>query len=114
MRFHQLEVGAQFEFQGERYTKTTKLVAVKQSDGAQKFMQRSATVQPLGIHQDSPADNKLQGNIDVESVTQAHEKFFQSCLAAIKNTSLSKAEQTALTKALKAAQAQFLNELNQD
>jgi hypothetical protein len=44
MRFPQLKVGQQFEYQGKRYTKTGPLTASEEGTGANAMIRRSAEV----------------------------------------------------------------------
>jgi hypothetical protein len=44
MRFPQIKIGQQFEYQGKRYTKTGPLTASEESTGASAMIRRSAEV----------------------------------------------------------------------
>ncbi|MBV2136465.1 MAG: hypothetical protein KUF79_06650 [Candidatus Thiodiazotropha sp. (ex Ctena orbiculata)] len=44
MRFPQLTIGQQFEYQGKRYTKTGPMTATEESTGASTMIRRSAEV----------------------------------------------------------------------
>lgn len=44
MRFPQLKIGQQFEYQGKRYTKTGPLTATEEATGASAMIRRSADV----------------------------------------------------------------------
>jgi hypothetical protein len=44
MRFPQLKIGQQFEYQGKRYTKTGPLTATEEETGASAMIRRSAEV----------------------------------------------------------------------
>lgn len=48
MKFHQLPLGALFEYQGTRYAKTGPLLATEQASGRQRCLPRAARVTPLG------------------------------------------------------------------
>ncbi|MEW7987730.1 MAG: polysulfide reductase chain A [Candidatus Thiodiazotropha endolucinida] len=47
MRFPQLKIGQQFEYQGKRYTKTGPLTASVEGTGVSAMIRRSAEVTPI-------------------------------------------------------------------
>ncbi|MES9955604.1 MAG: hypothetical protein ABW086_01030 [Sedimenticola sp.] len=53
MKFHQLPLGASFEFQGKRYTKSGPMTASSET-GESKMMMRASAVKPLDGDSDAP------------------------------------------------------------
>ena len=56
MKFHQLPLGALFEYQGIRYAKTGPLLATDQTSGRQRCLPRAVRVTPLDDTPETPPD----------------------------------------------------------
>ena len=60
MRFPQLNIGDQFEYQGERWTRTGPLTAVRQSDGQSAMIPRYATVSRIEAVEQGEAEESSE------------------------------------------------------
>jgi len=78
MKFHQLPLGALFEYQGTRYAKTGPLLATEQPSGRQRCLPRAARVTPLeGAPQTPP---EAAATVDAAA---AAERFYHVALGLI-------------------------------
>ncbi len=64
MRFPQLNIGDQFEYQGERWTKTGPLTAVRQSDNQSAMIPRYASVSRI----EATAQGEVGESSDVQNI----------------------------------------------
>lgn len=89
MKFHELPIGQQFEFEGEMYAKSAPLIASHAQSGKQKFMPRYAVVKLAG--ETLPvAPVKKGGMIRIEAVDSAFEEFYACCLRVLEKLSAEK------------------------
>jgi len=106
MKFLQLEIGAPFEFKGERYTKAGPFSAVHTATGKDRMMMRSASITPLtGERAASPEAPKVEW--DVEKARQAIGAYHRRCLEVLDAPSTEEA-----TEKLEAAYRQLLQRLS--
>ena len=109
MKFHELSIGQQFEFEGEMYAKSAPLIANHAQSGKQKFMPRYAVVRLAG--ETMPAAPVVKGGpIRAEVVISAFEVFYKSCLQALENLPVEK--QDAAREEFERARKVFLDSLH--
>lgn len=111
MRFHQLPVGENFTFQGERYTKRNDLMAVHAETGKQQLVKRSAEVEPVsgpGTEAGKPA---LQGNLPADAVLEAFDAFYLDCAQLLADTTPRRSQRARIESRLRHARQAFLNKL---
>jgi len=92
MKFHEIAVGARFEFEGVEYTKTDHLLALSK-DGKQRLIRRSASLKSLDIA-DRKSDESAENidYLDRKKALLAFDHFYQTCLSvAGKNPELESA-----------------------
>jgi hypothetical protein len=77
MRLPQLPLGARFEYQGERYTKTGPLTAAA-DQGGQRMIPRHAVLRPVG-DMPAPAAPQAARQIDETRFTEAFAQFHATC-----------------------------------
>lgn len=78
MKFMLLPVGARFEFQGEAYTKSSPVIASRDSTGEGRMIPRSAVVRPLA--EGEPAETvTLPEHVSFETVQGALETLHKEC-----------------------------------
>ena len=85
MKFKQLNIGQQFEYQEQTYIKTTPLIAKHSETGEQKLIPRYAELGMLGDIKVS--EDKRSPNLTVEFVAQAislHKEELKKVVDAIK------------------------------
>jgi hypothetical protein len=70
MRFPQLKIGQQFEFQGKRYTKTGPLTASEEATGASTMIRRSAEVTVVESTANGALEKQLKQNFSREEVIE--------------------------------------------
>ena len=102
MKFSLLPVGAGFTFQGEHYTKTSALLASRSSDGHQRMVPRSATVETGEEQRPSPAVTSLEP----AQVRTAFELFYQQIDEAVRQHATD--DDSPLPSLLEAARERFL------
>lgn len=78
IKFHALAIGQSFESGGERYTKTSPVVATHQGSGKQKLFARSARVTPLAA-----VDRPVKNTIDTETVRSILDEYHRQCLECL-------------------------------
>lgn len=83
MKFLHLQVGQQFEYRGEHYTKVAPLIASNNADGSQKMIPRSAAVTIQG-EQSTPT--KGQANANHPSL-EILERYHRTALAVLQSLS---------------------------
>lgn len=83
MKFLHLQVGQQFEYRGEHYTKVAPLIASNNADGSQKMIPRSAAVTVQGEHS---TQAKAQANANHPSL-EILERYHQTALAELQSLS---------------------------
>ena len=112
MKFQQVKIGQQFEYQGDIYVKHSPLVASHAETGKQKLIPRYAAVVVTDTAV-SPEDKNPGRSLDSEQVQIAFGKFYDCVLE-----SLQKIKPELKTQALEPVQSrlenarqQFLNEL---
>ena len=109
MKFHELPIGQQFEFEGEVYAKSAPLIASHAQSGKQKFMPRYALVRLAG--ETMPvAPVRKSGMIRIEAVDSAFEAFYARCLRELENLPIEK--QGAARETLGEARKVFLDSLH--
>lgn len=109
LKFHELPIGQQFEFEGEIYAKSAPLVASHAQSGKQKFMPRYAVVRLAGETMPAAPVAK-SGMIRAELVGSAFEEFYACCLAMLENLPVEK--QDAAREEFEQARKVFLDSLH--
>lgn len=109
MKFHEIPIGQQFEFEGEPYVKSAPLIASHGQSGKQKFMPRYAVVRLAG---DAVPAAPVQkgGMIHAEAVVLAFDEFYARCLQELENLPVEK--QGAALDQLGQARKVFLDSLH--
>ncbi|MDH5785544.1 MAG: hypothetical protein OEZ16_08045 [Chromatiales bacterium] len=83
IKFHHLQIGEQFEFRGDHYTKVSPLLASNNSNGQQKMIPRSALVEVAAAkhgRDSSPAANP-------SPALAVLERYHQTMLAELQSLS---------------------------
>ncbi|MET0069096.1 MAG: hypothetical protein ABW096_03600 [Candidatus Thiodiazotropha sp.] len=75
MRFPQLTIGQQFEYQGKRYTKTGPMTATEEGTGASAMIRRSAEVMLVDGVTSSASVKQYKQNYSREEVIGLFEKY---------------------------------------
>lgn len=83
MKFHQLPLGARFEFQGERYRKSAPLLATAETSGTQRVIPRSAVISPLESPALEPATSEGGTTVAAETVRSALDRYHAACVEAL-------------------------------
>lgn len=78
MKFHQLPIGARFEYEGRVYVKTGPIAAATEQ-GGQRMIPRHAVLRPLDGGP-PPAPSKPARQLDEARVLAAFEVFYAECL----------------------------------
>ncbi|OOZ37654.1 hypothetical protein [Solemya velesiana gill symbiont] len=84
MKFHQLPIGATFEFQGKRYSKSGPMTVVESETAKSKMMMRAAAVKPL--EGDTEAEAPIQSatvELSRERASIAVNDYHAECLQII-------------------------------
>lgn len=81
MKFFDLQIGQQFEMEGEVYTRTGPLVASHDASGRQRFMARYMVVRPL--NSDTAEAPRKPDMYSSSHVNQAFEIFHGQCLSLL-------------------------------
>ena len=89
MKFHELPIGQQFEFEGETYVKSAPLIACHAQSGKQKFMPRYAAVRLAGEAVPAAPVQK-SGMIRIEAVGSAFDEFYACCLSVLESLPVEK------------------------
>ncbi len=105
MRFNQLPIGEQFEFQNERYSKASPLIAVNLESNQQRMIPRSALVAPLSASASKAAAEETDKPLDARKVAAAFEQYHQECLLWLAQEDKTTEE---LRERLELARQQFL------
>jgi hypothetical protein len=77
MKFHQLAIGARFEYEGAVYLKTGPIAAAAEA-GGQRMIPRHAVLRPLDGAA-PPAPPKPGRKLDEARVLAAFEAFYRDC-----------------------------------
>jgi hypothetical protein len=75
MKFNQIDIGQEFEYQGERYKKATPLIANNIATGEQKLIPRSAVLKlnsQAKIIENDQANEALNNPVDVIKIIDGH------------------------------------------
>ncbi|MBT3048670.1 MAG: hypothetical protein AB2665_19640 [Candidatus Thiodiazotropha sp.] len=75
MRFPQLKIGQQFEYQGKRYTKTGPMTAAEEGTGASTMIRRSAEVALVDGVASSMSDKQYKQNYSRDEVVGFFERY---------------------------------------
>ncbi len=112
MKFQQLKIGQQFEYQGDFYVKSSPLVASHAKTGEQKLIPRYAAI-VVTETSTTPNDKNTARNLNSNQVQIAFNKFYDCYLE-----SLQRLQPVFETQALESfqdnlnmARQQFLSEL---
>lgn len=108
MKFHEIPIGQQFEFEDEVYVKTAPLVASHAQSGKQKFMARYVVVKLTG--EITPVVVVQSKTIRIGAVVSAFDDFYEHCLQEIENLPAEK--QGAARETLLEARKVFLDSLH--
>lgn len=109
MKFHEIPIGQQFEFEGEMYAKSAPLIASHAQSGKQKFMPRYAVVRLAGDVVPAASVQK-GGMIHAEAVVLSFDEFYACCLRELENLPVEK--QGAACETLVEARKVFLDSLH--
>ena len=105
MKFNELAIGQQFEFDGVAYVKSGPFVASSIEDGKQKFMARYAVVRLLG--EAAPvAKVRNERQLPADKVMAAFEIFYARCAPVLQDLP------EAAKKEIEQARKEFLDSLN--
>jgi hypothetical protein len=85
VKFHQLPVGATFEYRATRYRKNAPLTAVGEGDGIQRLIPRSAPVAPLDRPAARPPEPVLPDRLPARAVAAALDGLIQACEAVLQD-----------------------------
>lgn len=112
MKFQQLKIGQQFEYQGNRYVKSSPLVASHAETGEQKLIPRYATIVVMDTAP-PPENNTITRMLNSDQVRTAFDKFY-TCVIESLETSVTEIDaQTikSMHNQLENSRQEFLNEL---
>ncbi len=110
MKFHDLPIGQQFEFEGEVYVKTGPFVANHGASGRQKFLARYAVVKIAGRTAPEPKDRKRM--VQAGAVEAAFEAFYERCGGVLAGLDLSDDKLDVARARLAEGREAFLDVLN--
>lgn len=82
MKFMLLPVGARFEFQGEAYTKSSPVIASRDSSGEGRMIPRSAVVRPLAEGEQAEV-TQLPEHVSFESAQDTLETLKKECTGCL-------------------------------
>lgn len=82
MKFQQLKIGQQFEYQGDFYVKSSPLVANHVETGEQKLIPRYAAIVTTESSS-TPDEKKLSRNLNSKQVQIAFDKFYDCYLDSL-------------------------------
>lgn len=111
MKFHDLPIGQQFEFEGDVYIKTGPFVACHGSNGRQKFMARYAVVNAVG-GTGTPEPRDRERMIHAGAAEAAFEAFYGRCGRVLTGLGLPGDKLEAARAELAGAREVFLDSLN--
>lgn len=113
MKFVDLEIGQQFEMEGERYIRTGPLVASHGENGRQRFMARYMVVKPLDAA--TAEVTRKPDWLSSDAVNKAFEIFNGHCLNLLGQleTELPPDRLSAIRTQLDQARHAFLDTLNE-
>jgi hypothetical protein len=83
MKFLHLQIGQQFEYRGQHYTKVAPLIASNNSDGSQKMVPRSALVTVQESHGVTAETTHTRQHPALEVL----ERYHQTAIAGLKSLS---------------------------
>lgn len=110
MKFQHLPIGARFEFEGKRFTKTNPLVASEEG-GGQRMIPRYAVLRGLDENMAKTADVKVS-DLDVNAVLAAFTEFESAAVQLLHEVAGIGTEQLAHSKtALAEAGQKFRNKI---
>ena len=78
MKFGVLKIGAMFSLDGDTYVKTSPMIGLNKSSGAQKFMRRSVEVEPRGAELETEPAAKTRV-LTRARVEKAFSEFYATC-----------------------------------
>lgn len=110
MKFHQLPIGSQFEFQQTHYTKETPLVARDTVSGKKKFIARSADV--VTTETTPKTDTPTRKTLQKDEVLLAFDAFCNRCLDNLGQLPLEQHERDNVCADMEKAKQQFLHRLS--
>jgi hypothetical protein len=79
MRFPQLPIGARFEYQGNRYSKTSALLASAEDGSGQRIIPKYADLAPVQGDAAAPLPAQPQATVDMLTVTSAFAVHHAAC-----------------------------------
>jgi len=82
MKFQQLKIGQEFEYQGDFYVKSSPLVANHVETGEQKLIPRYAAIVVTGTST-TPDDKRPARNLNSKQVQIAFDKFYDCYLDSL-------------------------------
>lgn len=113
-RFTLITIGDNFEFQGDRYSKTGPLTAINLSNNKQRMIPRSAMVKPVtagAAVEEERSEKALQ--LDGERVREAFEHYHNGCIEWLTHAEKEMSDETAaqFRQALEGARRRLLEDL---
>ena len=109
MKFLHLQVGQQFEYRGEHYTKVAPLIASNNADGRQKMIPRSATVTVADGASPTTTDTQPSEHPALEVV----ERYHATALAEMQALSDDEAKLGAARARLESLRAELVKAISQ-
>ena len=107
IKFLHLQVGQQFEYRGEHYTKVAPLIASNNADGKQKMIPRSAAVTVPG---DSTETVKTDSH-EPHAALKIVERYHQTALAELQSLSDDEPKLGAARARLESLKAELIKTL---
>ena len=109
MKFLHLQIGQQFEFRGQHYTKVSPLIASNNSDGKQKMVPRAALV-IVAESKDTIAQSQSQKQPPAQTIL---ERYHQTAIAELKSLGDDEAKLGAASARLEALRAELEKAIQQ-
>lgn len=115
IKFTLLPLGENFDYQGERYSKTGPLTASHLQSGRQRMIPRSAMVTTRGVEATDAVEPSPQGRLAASAVIEAFGHYHNGCLDWLKlaEQELSPETSQQIREALEQARLRLLAELKQ-
>lgn len=103
MKFHQVNIGEQFVFQGETFTKASPVLACNNISGEQRFMRRADGVQSCNDVIAKKAIPKAGASVQIDQVLLLVDEYVDEVVSAIKTNvdGLSREQHKTIGKLMK-------------
>jgi hypothetical protein len=86
MKFYNIPIGTRFEYRDETYRKSGPLVAVREANGSQQLMMRSANVKPEVFEAGGAPEIGPGDSLPADRVEAAFDVFYQACEQLLKES----------------------------